>query len=287
MTLKPNANTKSDSREAPSRSWVYTINNYNDEELLQVTLFTVRKHRVCREVGDSGTPHLQGAVTFSRAYRLSQLAKLVPRAHWERAKCVDAENYCTKGEVLINVGHNNQGSRTDLETIADEIESGKLMYEIAKAHPSQYIRYNSGLEKLKFILSKHCEVFEKMEVIVIWGPPGSGKSKLAREMDPKLYNVQEPAGARLWFDGYDNEETILFDDFYGSWMPYHKLLQLLDIYPMLLEIKGGQTRRRWNKVIITSNKPPEEWYNRDECDALLRRIKRTIFLGKPCLLDSA
>lgn len=260
------------SKDTPSKTWVYTLNNNTEQELTSLKALTVNKHRCCAE--NEGTPHLQGSVTFTRSYRLTQLRKLFPRCHWEVAKARDSENYCIKGEIIIDIDNKQQGKRSDIL----EASKTSTMYECAKMFPVEYIKYNKGLEKLQNILqSKELPTFIKMEVIVFWGQSGSGKSKRARELDPNLYNVPEPINGTVWFDGYDGEDTILLDDFYG-WLKYHTLLQFLDGYKMMVPVKGGFTQKRWKRVIITSNKPPEEWYMREEIDALKRRLNTVEFV---------
>lgn len=80
---------------APSKTWVFTVNNYTEEEVKAVQAWaedkTVRRLVCSKEYSEDGkTPHLQGAVTWGRAYRLGQLKKLMPRAHWEPALTKDA-----------------------------------------------------------------------------------------------------------------------------------------------------------------------------------------------------
>lgn len=258
-----------------SKSWCYTINNYTNEIIDKLKLLEVSKHRSCEEIGENGTPHLQGAITFKRAYRMTQLKKLFETAHWEITKTVDAENYCIKGKVIIDINNAKQGKRTDLET-ACELARTKGMREVASELPTTYVRYHKGLEKLVDILADDTG-YVKPEVIVIWGKPGTGKSKLAREIDPKLYNVMNPGNGTLWFDGYQGQETILFDDFY-DWVNYSLWLQILDGYKMRMQIKGGTVLRNWTRVIVTSNKNPEEWYIHEDTSAMRRRITETIHL---------
>lgn len=266
------------------RTWVYTWNNYTDADIEQLKALEVNMHRICKEIGETGTPHLQGAVTFKRTYRLSALKKLFPKVHWEPAKTKDPENYCIKGEIILNEKKNDQGKRSDIaEAIETLTEHGYVV--TARNHPEQFVKYYKGFKEL-INTTFEPEPWIDTEVIVIWGTPGTGKSKLARQIDPKLYNVPEPVNGTLWLDGYHDQETILLDDFYG-WIKYHYLLQVCDGYPLQVPIKGGFAHRKWKRVIITSNKPPEQWYNREEINALSRRITEIICLSPviKCLLD--
>ena len=92
----------------PSKTWVLTLNNYTDEDEASIRRWDsdeyVTRLVISKEVGENGTPHYQGAVTFKVAKRLSALKKLHSRIHWEEAKASDAGLYCVKDGsiVLIN-----------------------------------------------------------------------------------------------------------------------------------------------------------------------------------------
>lgn len=257
------------------RSWIYTLNNYSDEDINQLRAFTVQKHRSCKEVGESATPHLQGAITFTRQYTLKQLKKLNEKIHWELAKSKDPENYCTKGEIIIDVNQCKQGKRNDLEIISSKIKDGSSLQEIASEYPKSFILHSKGFQSLINALQPRTTAFTHLKVIIYVGGPGTGKTRRIYENEENPYNVMEPINGSLWFDGYTGQEAIILDDFYG-WIKYHTLLQLLDGYPMQLPIKGSTIWKNWNRVYITSNKHPTEWYSRSECDALLRRITEII-----------
>jgi hypothetical protein len=65
------------------------------------------------------------------------------------------------------------------------------------------------------------------------------------------------------------------DEFNGT-IKYTTLLRMLDCYPLQLEIKGGMVAFNPDVIIITSNKPPNQWYFQDNINfdhgALLRRL---------------
>lgn len=96
---------------APSaKNWCFTINNYTDEEYQGVLrcLRSISKYFIIgKEVGDSGTPHLQGYCSLSISHSLSQLKdQLSSRGHFEVAKGGGAHNrvYCSKGNDFVEEG---------------------------------------------------------------------------------------------------------------------------------------------------------------------------------------
>jgi len=102
-------NTKTKNRGANSKRWVFTFNNYDkDEQFKNGTLFRVLKELcnvaiIGQEVGESGTPHLQGYVEVSMRCRPIEKFKLSKCIHWEPAKGTQEENksYCSKEGVVI------------------------------------------------------------------------------------------------------------------------------------------------------------------------------------------
>jgi len=84
-----------------AKRWELTINNYTQEDVDWV--LRLEGNVICyKEVGESGTPHLQGQVVFKRNYRFPQLKKLHPRAHWVKSVCALDRNYYRKlGSILV------------------------------------------------------------------------------------------------------------------------------------------------------------------------------------------
>ena len=87
-----------------SRGWCFTINNYTEEdENIVYAMSWDCAYIVCgREVGDSGTPHLQGYIYYKNAVRLSTMKEVHPTAHWEpqRGTPQQASDYCKKDGEL-------------------------------------------------------------------------------------------------------------------------------------------------------------------------------------------
>lgn len=269
-----------------SKSWVYTLNNYTEEDVRRFKDFEYSYQVIGKEVGEEGTPHLQGFITWKRAYRLPQLQKLVPRAHWEVAKCTDAGNYCMKEayEVLDN---RKQGKRSDLSDAVDCLKEGGIKL-VKMNHPETYVRYHNGLEKLDERAPRN---FKPM-VTWIWGPTGVGKTRSVVESENDLWI----SGKDLrWWQGYEAQEAVLFDDFRRDFCTFHMLLRLLDRYPCTVEVKGGSRQLTAQRMYITSCYHPETVYDtREDVQQLIRRIdliklmepEEVIFLPPPVLVRS-
>ena len=76
---------------------------------------------------------------------------------------------------------------------------------------------------------------------------------------------------------------VVLDDFYG-WLKYSQLLNLLDRYPMQVEVKGAKREFLAKEIIITSNKSPVEWYDSEKVDIapLLRRLDLVKYFDFSC-----
>lgn len=109
----------------------------------------------------------------------------------------------------------------------------------------------------------------EVEVIVIQGPTGTGKSKWCMDNYPDAYWKQRSN----WWDGYNGQKTVIIDEFYG-WLPFDLLLRVCDRYPLLVESKGGQIQFIAETVIITSNSVPNTWYRNAYFDSFVRRVSK-------------
>lgn len=237
------------------------------------------------ETGESGTPHYQGYVEYDKPQRYSFLHRLLEPCHCERRKGTrtQARDYCRKEDSRVSgpweVGTFNgggQGSRTDLSAIAQSCMSGSLK-RVAEDHPEAILRYPRGV---MLLTSLHAGTrTDKPTVHLLVGKPGCGKTRWAVDTFGNFGEAHyRKAPDTHWFDGYDGQLVLTFDDFMGaaSKISVAKLLQLLDRYPIDVEIKGGFRPLLATTIIITSNYHPDEWYNwynRDQSyQALMRRI---------------
>jgi hypothetical protein len=151
--------------------------------------------------------------------------------------------------------------------IKKAIDEGSTFEEIADSHFDLYVRYYKGLEKYKMLKSKPRN--HHVDVIVIQGPTGTGKSKWAMDNYPNAYWKQRSN----WWDNYEDQETVIIDEFYG-WLPFDLLLRLCDRYPLLVETKGGQVQFIAKTIIITTNALPSSWYKSCYFPSFARRVTK-------------
>lgn len=139
-------------------------------------------------------------------------------------------------------------------------EDPALIYDYSKLKRAM-IEYNNDVN------APVAGEFRKVEVIVLWGPPGTGKSRRANDDGAYAVSSLKPE----WWNGYNEHEVIHLEDFVGE-IPYNRLLRILDGYRIMLPYKGGFMWSRYKKVYITSNTNPELWYPDENFLALGRRI---------------
>jgi len=226
--------------------------------------------------------HLQGYVEFRKSVRVRQCQRIIgasQRLHVEtrRGTRQGAIEYCSKDESRVPIGERgtpiepgvyilgdkqkSQGKRSDLDAIAAEIKSGTSIKDIADEHTSSFIKYHKGIMVTHSLLKTSTAYRGKTDVTVYWGKSGTGKTRKAMYENPDAFILNNFDKKKVWWDGYNGEETIIIDDFYGN-MPYDYFLRLTDPYSALvqLEVKGATVTRMFKKIIITSNIPPRDWY---------------------------
>lgn len=213
----------------------------------------------------SGRLHIQGYAESRVRLRLKAFQQELgdPVAHIEqrRGKVEDAVKYCTKEDsrvegpwILGETAHSYMGKRTDLTEVAQAIINREPMEEIAQEYPEQYIKYHRGMERLNSILMPHRDCANPPLCVWIYGPSGSGKSRM-------VYDRYEPSDIykkmpnNKWWDGYSQQKVVLLDDFKGN-IDLEDILTWFDRYPTLVESKGGTIKLNSPVMIITSIHQP-------------------------------
>jgi len=258
------------------------------------------------EVGEQGTPHLQGFMEFGESKAWSVIHKKMDNCHAQarRGTPEQAAKYCKKGEqpheewveekdegpnygknaVVVEWGEiSQQGKRNDISPTCDMIKEGKTMREVAIDHPEIFVKYHKGLIALQSILIQPRN--EVPTVTVLIGGTGTGKSRHARELVDTPRYVWHPQQSQ-WFDGYAGEQNCIFEEFRGQ-IPFGMLLSLLDRYDCKVQYKGGMVEFASTNIVLTSPIHPKDWYKQDDLskhdkiDQLLRRITKIVDLDEP------
>ena len=255
---------------ASARTWEVRVSNYTEQDLkffegLECTAIVMAK-----EVGELGTPHLQGRITFGRTYRLSALKKLHPSAHWEVTKCATDANYFKKidSELFLEKGSFKRGARNDIDEIKKKL---KLTHSVASI-VEETNNYNT-IRMCQAILQykEPPRPVGPINVIWYWGGTGLGKTKAVYQAHPSE-EIFRPVTYK-WWEGYDGHKIVLLDDFRKDFCKFHELLTLLDIYPYRVECKGGSRQIQAHTFYITSAFGPADLYDgREDIEQLLRRV---------------
>lgn len=230
---------------------------------------------------ETGRLHAQGYLELSKAKRMSGVKKIFDdnTIHLEPRKATReaARAYCMKEESRVDgpfefgTFEQKRGERNDINNFIETMNKDGLV-NAALENPSVYIKYHKGVNAFNNLISRSKEL-RNIKVHVLYGRAGSGKTKRVYDSTNGEYFTPIVTKEKVWFDGYMGESNILLDDFDGK-IDYRYLLRILDRYPLNLEVKGDHCWAKWTTVWITSNEPPQNWYNLTpvELEPLLRRL---------------
>lgn len=271
-------------------NWCFTLNNYDDEIFASIRAYLSEHARfaiVGREVGATGTRHLQGYFELRVRSRLASLKDTVfQAAHLEprRGTASQARNYCRKEDpepfihgVISSDARPGSVSRDDLyrEFCRCMSTPGLGLGGFADKHPGVY--GFSGHTLLRNY-AQSLSPASRPTISVTWfhGAPGTGKSRRAHDELPNAY-IKDPR--TKWWTGYLGEPDVIIDDLGPNGIDINHLLRWFDRYKCTVETKGGVVALLAVKFIVTSNFTPSEvyWNHLLSCEhvqlpALSRRI---------------
>ena len=273
-----------------SRNWLLTVNN-PQQEWSQISFPETVAYCVGQlESGESGTPHWQLLIKFKHPVRLRQVKLIFPTCHAEvrNGSELQAMKYVLKEEsrlaplspfgisqeqVECLLNSSKKRSSGNLTLIKEKLDEGWTEAQIADEYFGDWVRHFRAFRAYKLIKQKPRYLSEVPEIIVIYGPTGTGKSRYCLQFSGSYWKQRSN-----WWDNYSGENTVILDEFYG-WIPYDLLLILCDRYPLMLETKGGQVHCLANRVIITSNSLPHTWYKNCYFKSFERRVTTWFYFG--------
>ena len=278
--------------------WTFTYNNYTEEDERRIQeiqcTYMIYGHEIAPT---TNMRHLQGFVVFPTRKTFHTVKNLIgEQAHLEVARGTIQQNidYCTKED------HSNFFVKG--EAPKEQYEKGaaatKRKWEEAKEHARKgefdeistdlWIRYRRAFkeEYEEFVnkdksLVKPIEDDLKKHFFWIWGPTGTGKSTLARDLANDLDSERSPylKGLNKWWSGYDiKQKVVIIEEANPESCKIltHYLKQWLDKWPFAAETKGGSYVNgiRPEYIIITSNYDIDSCFEMDvDREAIKRRVK--------------
>lgn len=243
-----------------AKYWIYQV---------EVCPTTARRHiqgyfEAPNPVSAAGLKKRDAIATFTKcegsaAQNIHYCSKPVLDCNCE--KCKDCEKPVA-GFFEFGERPKGQGKRTDLDDVIDKVKDGASLRDIAMDHSKTYVRNFRGVISLKNILAPKRD-FQTI-VLVYWGPTGTGKTRHAKEIAGDdvftlTHDMVNGTSGQVWWDLYDGQSTVILEEFYG-WIKMTQLFALIDSGALQVQTKGGSTSFRAERIIITSNKDPKEWY---------------------------
>lgn len=269
------------------RNWIFTINNWNEEDVANLHLLIktgeARYFLFGKELAPStGTPHLQGYIQFEDGKRKKQVSKmLLSRASIRSAHGDYASNdeYCKADGDYTSAGIPKKTfalKKTKVEKLnpKEVLQVGSLRNLLAVRED-----LNTTGIKLAQAVFTFAERKRNWKPEVIWfcGASGQGKSRFSllyatvKHGEDEIY---KNVGTR-WFDGYDAHECIILEEFRG-YLPVATILTIFDRYECRLEVKGGFRQCLAQTIIVNSVAHPSKVFEKKDWPEVERRISRII-----------
>lgn len=153
-----------------------------------------------------------------------------------------------------------------LQELLDEVKGGNFDKEaLLNKYGATYARTYKGIAHCISLYNKP-QPYRRREPPrnAIWfGTTGSGKTYDAEQQvidaEKSMFKIPMKQLKAGWYDGYNGEEVILFDDFRGGSMEPHEFLNLLDGLPRF-PIKGDFVENKSTILFFTSSDHPINWW---------------------------
>lgn len=274
--------------DTSSRAWCFTLNNYTDEDIIAYQNLKCKYIVFSKEVGESGTPHLQGYFYFANARSFSSIKKQFPRMNFRPADGSAAQNrvyiigpYEKNGKTKpYNPDHfeqgemPSQGKRAVHNDVRKAVADGVSMREIARMDGVNYQTLRSAELLMRYVEKKRDF---KTHVVWLYGEPGSGKTRFAFDNESNDDIHLQNASNLKFFQEYDAHPVVILDEV-DSDTSYTALKALCDRHPYSVEFKGGSRQFLSKRIYITSLYSPQELFKHRPYGGLemMRRIDKVM-----------
>lgn len=178
------------------------------------------------------------------------------------------------------------GKSVKMDQMCEDIKSGetnkrKLFEDYGATYLRSYKAVGHAMELMK--KPKAYKRTVAPDNCVWFGKAGQGKTwdaeQYAIDREMSMFKIPMKQLKAGWYNGYEGEEILLFDDFRGTAMEPHEFLNLLDGIPRL-PIKGDFVENKATHLFFTSATHPinwwPNWYAKDDNNwaQVERRLKK-------------
>lgn len=256
-----------------ARAFQFTLNQIEKWPLLKGLLDTLQSCDyiiACREKAPkTGHEHIHAYVHFSSAYKLSKKILSVG-AHVEVCRGSPQQNiaYIMKdGDIICEEGNKPAQGRPST--------CGELKTLDRDSVPPNMLHTWQTLQLTKI---KKEDWHKNIEVLYISGPSGSGKSRAAHDYaDDEFEEIKFVNG---FYNGVvDGTGCAIYDDFRCSHMPASEFINFIDYNVHNMNIKGGNVKNNYSKIIITSITPLDKLYENMPQEARAQWMRRVTWIN--------
>lgn len=273
-----------------SRAWVFTINNWTEDEFYLVKNTTCTYLVMGKEIAPTtGTPHLQGFVYFKA---LKSMASIKAAAGWARASLriksanstfAQAADYCKKEGQFVELGEcpaelaaaRAAGGASTADKWREALEQSRQGLEVEDSMIA-FLHYKAINHHREAHLCRMRNLTDTtQQMLWYWGEARTGKSRKARTDNPDAYLKS----CNKWWDGYQAQEVVIIEDLDRAHdCLAHHLKVWADRYKFPAEYKGGMFVIRPRVIIVTSNwSIADIWQEEQSREPLESRFKQVEF----------
>lgn len=273
-----------------AKNWCFTLNNYTPADLDRLsTLHDDVEYLIYgKEIGATGTPHLQGTVSFRARKRLQQVVSIIGQAHCSVTRYLaQSIEYCKKDGEFLELGNppKGKGERCEIEefkaTVKDEgvlclAELRELHSKVCAKHP-QFVKDYVNDKKKKITVRAHplrewqAEMYGKLilppderEIVFIVDLAGNqGKSWFARYYCDRHENAQIIVPGKKADMAYTVREDcrVFFVDCprskQGEYIQYDFLEELKNGYIFSPKYQSAVKKLEIPHVVVCMNERPD------------------------------
>lgn len=274
-----------------SRAWIWTLFNYVQSDVDWISVNRSAFLYICygEEIAPTtGSPHLQGYLVFESARSKRSVLNLLALSNAVRVRkavgtCQQNVKYCSKDGKFVEFGTRpvGQGSRSDISHVRDMVKRGATMREICDEATSYQSIRTAEIMRKYYPLPERTDA---PEIWWFWGPTGTGKSRKAREFPDYWVSMPSRGPGDTWFEGYDGQETVIFDDYRPSHTSLDFLLRLTDRYALRAPVKSTSCPFAPKRIVFTCPWHPKDlaWVStmHEDPSQFLRRITKIVEFTK-------